>query len=276
MAVEEIKPGVGDGKTARSEIRFPAYDLADSVAVAKSIYEKGGGSASPDALSAFLGYKSTNNGAYLARVGASRAFGLIEKNGNNFVLSSLARRVLMPTYQEDVKPALLESFFKVDLFKRIYDDFKGRELPPEFGMKNALKNTYGVTPNRVELALRVLMASADAAGMFSTRSGARTHLIIPTFSGSSAPPPPADNAATPTQSFGSGSGSGSGSGGSGGSNGGNPPTPAPATTPVSAPRLDDVKAKYVSTLIKMLEDKSANGEIDTELMQRIERLLGAT
>jgi len=248
-----------DGQRQRSEVRFPAYGLADSVAVAKAIHDKGGGKATPDALAAYLSYKSTANGAFLARIGAARMFGLVAKAGDFFTPSPLAQQILMPTYVEQGRQALVEAFLNVDLFKRVFDDFRGKDLPPEFGMKNALRNTYRVVPTRIDVAYRVLMESAESAGFFETR-GARTHLIMPPLKPVSPAPGPTVHETTEDSNKLGGGGSGDG-GGTGGSN---------QTRTLT---LDAVKARYVQTLINVLEEKGKEGPLDEALMTRIEKLL---
>ena len=57
--------------TGRSGIASPYFDLAASIAVAEVIYQKGGGTASPDQVAHWLGYKSTASGTYLTRVSAA-------------------------------------------------------------------------------------------------------------------------------------------------------------------------------------------------------------
>jgi hypothetical protein len=247
--------------TQRSDVRFPARNLADSVAVAKSIYEKGGGKATADQLAAYLGYKSTNNGAYLARVGSARTFGLIAKSGDVFTLTARAQQVLMPTYPEQVRQGLVEAFLSVELFRRIFEDFKGKELPPEFGMKNALRNTYKVVPTRVDVALRVLMDSAEDAGFFSTR-GARTHLIMPQLQ--VAPPvnPPS------VTEFHDDSEKNRGGGGGNGGGGNDDLILRKGETSLSA-----VKARYIESLIQVFEEKAKQGDLDETLMSRIEKML---
>ena len=66
-----------------SGIAFPAYGLADSIAVANAIHNKGGGYATREQLAAFLDYKSTSNGAFLSRVGAAKLFGLLVEENKN-------------------------------------------------------------------------------------------------------------------------------------------------------------------------------------------------
>jgi len=58
--------------------------------------------------------------------------------------------------------------------------------------------------------------------------------------------------------------------GGGGNGGGNQP---PANTQANG--LGNAREKYLTTLIKLFEEKAANGEMDEKLMERIERLLGS-
>lgn len=280
MAVEKLHPDKQATARPRSELSSPAYNLADCLQVADLIHKRGGGTATAEHLSSYLGYKSTNNGSYLARMGAARAFGLVGKAGNYFVPTPLALQILTPVYQTDAKRALVDAFFNVPLFKRVYDDFKGKELPPEFGMKNALRQQYGVIPNRIGLAYRILMESAEQSGFFETRNGAKTHLILPAF-------PVGAATTTRTADDRSGAADNSGGGNSGGGDGTNDLGNASASTGAGhangssitaarSPQLAEVKAQYLQTLIKLFEEKSADGELDEKLMERIERLLGAT
>jgi hypothetical protein len=102
--------------------------------------------------------------------------------------------------------------------------------------------------------------------------GARTHLIMPVIhsaaSQTAAPVGVAEDHEDAVQL-----GGGSGAGGGGGSGGGGGGVVPPAIPKASSAQLADVKAQYVSTLIKLFETKSAQGELDEKLMERIERLL---
>lgn len=251
------KEGSQKQRRPRTAVRYPRYSLADSVTAAKAIHEQGGGVASPDRLAAFLGYSSTRNGAYLNRVAAGRLFGVITDKGRDMVITPLAQKVLMPVYPDQAVEALVEAFFNVPLFKQIYETYSGKELPPEFGMKNLLRSQYGLTAEQSDVAYRVLMDSAEEGRLFATR-GTRTHLIIPQTS--VRPPETTERPATttPATSGGDGTGQGSGTGG---------------TTAVQTRPTGDLRSAYVATLIDMLREKSKTGEVDTDLMGRIEKLL---
>lgn len=251
-----------DSKRPRSEVKFPGYTMADSIAVADVIHKKGGGACTIDELAAHLGYGGTNNGAFLTRVGAARTFGFIDKSGDKFVLTQLAQSILMPVYDWMSKEALVKAFLNVELFRKVYEEYKGKQLPPEFGLKNALKTMFKVVPKSVERAYRVLMESADTAGFFETRNS-RTHLILPAIAKGKAQEPPADPN-PPPPGFGGGDGGGTGSGSGVVPEGKNQP-------PTS---LDAVKATYIQTLVDAHQEKAKKGELDDALMSRIEKLLG--
>jgi hypothetical protein len=239
-------------KRELSKIKFPTYSLVDSVKVAQVLHDRGGGVVSNDQLAAYLGYRSAKNGAYLSRVASARTFDLVTGQGDRITITPRAQLILMPERPEDARKAMVEAFLGVPLYRAIYDDNHGKELPSEFGLKNAFRTRYGMVPSRVDEAYRALMDSADQAGFFQTK-GSRSQLIIPNIGG--ARPAPAQPAKPDAN------------GGSGGGDDGGPSEPPPAQTRTKA----DLQTEYVSTLIELLRQK---GEPDPDLMQKIEKLLG--
>ncbi len=243
---------------ARSELKFPVYGLADSVIAAKAIHDKGGGAATNDHLAAFLGYKSAKNGAFVNRVASAKLFGLIEGPPSRLVITGRAQKILMPVNAGDPRQALIDAFLSVPLYAAIYREYQGKELPPEFGMKNALRTMFGVVPGRIDEAHRAFMTSADTAGFFEVR-GSKTQLIMPMVqSGPPKPKPaPGDEAEETEESLSE----------TGGGGGGTPPR-GPRTT-------DELRGEYIAALIGLLRDKGAQGEINDALMERIEKLLAS-
>jgi len=238
-----------------SGTKFAAYSLADSIALAKAIHDKGGGSATHDQLAAFLGYKSAHNGAYLDRLASAKLYGLVEGDGRQLRLTDRAQGILMPVYPELVRPVLLEAFFAVPLFKAVFDEYRGKELPPEFGLKNALRTQFGVTAGRTDVAYRSLMDSADQAGLFEIK-GSRTQLIVPSAPSRRSAPAPEEERRDDLAETKLGGGNG---------NGGPPAVPQ---------SNEELQREYVSTLIGMLRTKGSQGDVDADLMARIEKLLG--
>jgi hypothetical protein len=112
----------------------------------------------------------------------------------------------------------------------------------------------------------MLMESAETAGFFETKNGAKSHLIMPLTQ----PVPGAASAASPADE--KKEGFGGGGGGEDGGDGGD------GISRARQPMVGfvDAKAQYLSTLIKLFEQKAEKGDIDEKLMERIERLIGTT
>jgi hypothetical protein len=157
----------------------PYFDLDAGIKVAEAIHTQGGGTAAPEQLAAWLDYSSTKSGTYLTRIAAARQFGLIESVDGGLATTDRARTILAPVMPEDSVNAKVEAFLSVELFSKVYEQFKGGSLPPESGLKNLFQQTYKLLPDRVPQAVRVFLNSAEQAGFFKT-TGDRSRLVKPT------------------------------------------------------------------------------------------------
>lgn len=74
-------------------------------------------------MAAFLRYRRSNNGSYLARVAAARMFDFVMGEGSRLTISPRAQTILMPVYKEQVEQGLLDAFMGVPLYKDVYDEY---------------------------------------------------------------------------------------------------------------------------------------------------------
>ena len=175
--VPSISENLADAK--RSGVSYPYFDLASSIKVAEVIYTRGGGTCSQDQLVAWLDYKSVKSGTYLTRVAAARNFGLVRANIGRIAVTDRAMRIIAPVMPEDAISAKVEAFLSVELFSKVYEQFRGKQLPPEAGLKNLFKSPpYSILADRIDPAVRVFLNSAGQAGFFEA-SGDRSRLIPP-------------------------------------------------------------------------------------------------
>lgn len=175
--VESVKPSAASGPRPRkqSAISSPYFDHKASVGVAEVVQNIGGGSAAPDFLASKLGYKSINSGTFLTRVASARAFGYVATLNGNYVVTDRGRAIVSPVMPEDAINAKADGFLAVPLFARVYEDHKGRTIPPLVGLANLFRN-YGIIPDRIKDAVRVFMSSAEQCGFFDA---AKDRLIRP-------------------------------------------------------------------------------------------------
>ncbi len=157
-----------------SEFRYPQYDLEQSIEVARKITARGtGATLSADELAAFLGYKSVNNGAFLTRMSSARLFGVIEGPSKAMAATTRATAIIHPDYPQTAERARLDAFQSVPLYGAFLDAFKGRELPDEQGMSNALVTRFKVPEKESKAVLTRLLASAEQAGLFRVAGSGR-------------------------------------------------------------------------------------------------------
>jgi hypothetical protein len=179
-----------------SGIAYPYFDHDSSIKVAEVIQNVGGGSCASDFLAAQLGYASIKSGTYLTRMAAARMFGYISATDGSFFVTERGRAIVSPVMPEDSVIAKVEGFLSVPLFAKVFEDFKGKTLPPDVGLKNLFLNTYKIVPDRADSALRVFINSSEQCGFF--KSG-RDRLIKPaTFQGHNKPQIPPDTPAQET------------------------------------------------------------------------------
>lgn len=166
---------------APGDLRYPKYDLEQSVEVARHIASRGAGATvSGHELAAMLDYSGTKNGAYLNRVAAARLFGLIDGQTDAISITERAERVIHPDYPETSDRARLEAFRDVPLYEAFLDAFRGRLLPDTEGMANTLVGRFKVPAEEAGKVVGRLLLSAEQAGLF--RVGGHSRLIEPTYS----------------------------------------------------------------------------------------------
>lgn len=219
-AVKDPEPDPKSGKPrAKSGVIFPYWDLDSAVEVASVIHERAGGVADTAQLALMLDYSGVSNGSFRTRVSAAKMFGVIEDTDDRKLrVSARGRRIVAPITTPDGRAARAEAFLAVELFRLVFDRFKGTTLPEVVGLRNLLLNEYRVVPDRVGPTVRILLDSAQQAGLFDAGgAGNRSRLTLPLGAdpardATPAAPPPEQETPPPPRHGGGGNGGGGGGG----------------------------------------------------------------
>jgi hypothetical protein len=126
------------------------------------------------------------SGNFMVRVAAARMFGLMTYQNSKYEMTDLG---FAAVDKDDGRKrrALAEAFLNVPLYRKTYDEFKGKQLPPRpHGLEQAFVR-FGVSVKQKETARQIFDKSAQQAGFFAAGSD---RLIEPILSGSSGFPPP--------------------------------------------------------------------------------------
>lgn len=152
----------GGGKRTVSEVAFPYVDLDQAIEVPLAIHAQLGKSGSSDQVSGVLDLKG---GAFSRRIGGAKQFGLIAREGQSIAITPLGLKIIASDPQT-AKAARVQAFYNVELYKKLYDDFKGSKLPMDKGLENHMKQV-GVPEKQAETARQIFRRSARQAGFFT-------------------------------------------------------------------------------------------------------------
>lgn len=191
----------------QSTIQFPYGDLNDASAVANSLIAGGGHPADIDQLAGLM-KQQPNSGNFRLKIATARMFGIIETVSNKYTLTELGFAIVDEARK---KAALAEAFLNVPLYKRVYDDYRNKQLPPRpLALERAFVG-YGVAPKQADRARHAFDRSGRIAGYFEHGNDRLIRPVVGNFNATPAverdmsEPPPADqNPPTPKRKNGDG------------------------------------------------------------------------
>ena len=173
------------GKVARglSTVAFPYNDLDDAIGVARAMHAAGGVPLDRDQLAAKLGISSVG-GNFSLKLSGARMFGLITGGSGRVELTPLGFEILDPPRERAAK---VDAFLNVELYRKLYESFKGRTLPPRpAGLEQAMVS-LGVSQKQRDKARQAFDRSARTAGFFP--NAAEDRLVAPVLGVQPGPEP---------------------------------------------------------------------------------------
>src|ERR1700720_4826733 len=124
------------GKRERSTIEFPYTGLEDAIAVAKGIHDTTGSSVCQhEQLAAALNL-SMNSSGYRVRLSAAKVFGVIESSGSGGLKLTALGQMIVDSARE--REAKVRAFLNVPLFKAVYEQNRGKQLPPPAALEREM------------------------------------------------------------------------------------------------------------------------------------------
>lgn len=104
----------------------------------------------------------TRNGAFRQTAGALKGYGLIMRERNHYKLTPFAKR-LLASQDDSTHQLMIEAVLKCDLYKSIYDRYRGGALPDQF--QTILMTDFGVLESRVKNTESVFRKTMKSIGL---------------------------------------------------------------------------------------------------------------
>ena len=144
-------------KVTRPQKTFPSYSLEEALKIPSAIAKNNAGNpwGSCQIASAIsMGEKSSS---YYYYTTASRDYGMTTGTGRGktIELTALGRKIVFPENRNQESEALKEAFYNIDIFKKVYDYYKGGALPEKRFVFNTLQETFGLDPSYHEEFLQL-------------------------------------------------------------------------------------------------------------------------
>ena len=141
-----------------SSIDFPKQELRGAYELVRAIADAGDVSLDWKSLAGRIKH-APDGGAFRKRNATARGFGLIDYGSGHSVLTPLGLKLSKPRHQQD---ALQEAFLSVDLFRKLFENYRGDTLPPDSSILIQLKE-LGLYGESAETAKNVFIRSAKFA-----------------------------------------------------------------------------------------------------------------
>jgi hypothetical protein len=142
---------------------YPSVSLEEAILATTELADKlGPGPFDRETAAQALGYKGVS-GASASKIAALTHFGLLERQGNTYIQSILARRIIAPKSDQDKTTAIVEALRAPKLYSKLLDRYSGQALPTM--LHNILFHDFRIILSASKEATEVFKRSAEFAGL---------------------------------------------------------------------------------------------------------------
>lgn len=161
----KLAPEPGGRKT--TVVDFPKHSLEFVLKVSRSLEDKNGGNPMSPMDVALAISMSPGSSSFRDLLSSSIKYGLTSGSFNQpkVMLESLGKAVVAPTSPEERQRALFEAALRPDVFRRVYEYYRGKKLPESQFFANTLMREFGVPKESVEKFVEVFTANVEYLGL---------------------------------------------------------------------------------------------------------------
>lgn len=158
-------------KKQEASWNFPKQTLEEALELPKAIEEKyAGNSITAEDLAKAIGYNKSEDWRFREILRSSNLYGILEGSGAkaNVSITDIGNKIVAPTSPTERQAALMNAFLNVDLFKKVYEYYKGKKLPEDEFFKNMLTKNFDIQRDRIDVFVKVFQSNINFLKAFST------------------------------------------------------------------------------------------------------------
>ncbi len=149
-------------------IRIPIYNLEDAITVALTISKIGGGRLDIESLAQSMGFSSTT---IMHHINSAKHHQVVETENGTVKITELGKSIVHPTSKEELINSRIKAFLSCSLYNRIYDRYKGKDLPPMDILANIFARDEGVSFKTTGRTVSNFIQSGITAGLINEKDG---------------------------------------------------------------------------------------------------------
>lgn len=155
-------------KSARKSRPYPAKSLEEALLIPQAIREQNNGNPwdTEDVAQASLSVAKTNN-KFFYTAASARDYGLTvgTRDTDKIELATLGRDIFFAPDEATKRAKMLEAFFSIDLFKRVFEHYGSAELPKKEFLTNTLQKDFGLDPEFHDDFVQIFKANCKFLGI---------------------------------------------------------------------------------------------------------------
>jgi hypothetical protein len=162
------RPASGGRTVSRVERPYPRRPLEEAARVPIALREQYGGNARPPAeVAEALGYQGPTSNAFFYQTAASRDFGFTNGSRDSALieLGDRGRRYVYAPSNDVERQVLREAFMSVDVFRGVFEYYKGPDLPEKKYLSNVLESQFNLNPEVHDEFIELYKGNTAFAGL---------------------------------------------------------------------------------------------------------------
>lgn len=171
-----MKKNIGVKEESASKRPFPRVTLEDALKISVAIKDKNGGNSwQPSEVAKAIGLTAKST-TFFYKTSGSQAYGLTKgtRDARHIELDTLGREIVYAASPKVELENKQKAFFNVEIFKKVFEYYKGSNLPETKYLSNILQSTFKLPLVQHEEFVKIFKSNCDYLNLRSAGSvGAR-------------------------------------------------------------------------------------------------------
>lgn len=148
--------------------RVPIFDLEDAINVAQIISKMGSGRLDTESLANSMNLSSST---VRHHINSAKHYQIVETDNDIVKITGLGTSIVHPISKEEHTNGKIKAFLSCNLYNRIYDRYKGKELPPLDILANIFARDEGISFKTKDRTVSNFLQSGITAGLINEKDG---------------------------------------------------------------------------------------------------------